>query len=153
MGSHPITGKGDDAPFVFAGLWEGWKPPGSDQWLRTCTIIACEPNEFMATIRKNRVLFAKACDPNHGKESGEHCVKPNLIFVHRGKPRAHVHPTQRDSSTSLIHLAKREEHNFSLKIHYFGNFKTRSSKSPFSEIHVRLDVCHSASPEFAFNTI
>jgi putative SOS response-associated peptidase YedK len=43
-------GMQDDAPFVFAGLWEGWKRPGSDDWLRTCTIITCEPNEFMATI-------------------------------------------------------------------------------------------------------
>jgi len=43
-------GMKDDAPFVFAGLWEGWKSPGSDQWLRTCTIITCEPNEFIATI-------------------------------------------------------------------------------------------------------
>jgi putative SOS response-associated peptidase YedK len=37
-------------PFVFAGLWEGWKPPGSDDWLRTCTIITCEPNELCSMI-------------------------------------------------------------------------------------------------------
>jgi putative SOS response-associated peptidase YedK len=37
-------------PFVFAGLWEGWKKPGSEDWLRTCTIITCEPNEFCSTI-------------------------------------------------------------------------------------------------------
>jgi len=35
---------------VFAGLWEGWKKPGSQDWLRTCTIITCEPNEFTETI-------------------------------------------------------------------------------------------------------
>jgi putative SOS response-associated peptidase YedK len=40
----------DDAPFVFAGLWEGWKPPGSDEWIRTCTIITGEPNELIAQI-------------------------------------------------------------------------------------------------------
>jgi putative SOS response-associated peptidase YedK len=43
-------GMKDDAPFVFAGLWEGWKPPGSDEWLRTCTIITSEPNELCAEI-------------------------------------------------------------------------------------------------------
>jgi hypothetical protein len=25
----------DDSPFVFAGLWEGWKDPANDQWLHT----------------------------------------------------------------------------------------------------------------------
>jgi putative SOS response-associated peptidase YedK len=37
-------------PFVFAGLWEGWRASESNDWLRTCTIVTCEPNEFMATI-------------------------------------------------------------------------------------------------------
>jgi putative SOS response-associated peptidase YedK len=39
-----------DRPFVFAGLWEGWKAPGSDDWLRTCTIITTEANELLAQI-------------------------------------------------------------------------------------------------------
>jgi putative SOS response-associated peptidase YedK len=43
-------GMKDDRPFVFAGLWEGWKAPGSDHWLRTCTIITTEPNELLAQI-------------------------------------------------------------------------------------------------------
>jgi putative SOS response-associated peptidase YedK len=29
----------DDSPFVFAGLWEGWKDPANDEWLDICTII------------------------------------------------------------------------------------------------------------------
>jgi putative SOS response-associated peptidase YedK len=32
-------GMEDDSPFVFAGLWEGWKDPVTSEWLRTCTII------------------------------------------------------------------------------------------------------------------
>ncbi len=40
----------DDSPFVFAGLWEGWKDPATDEWLRTCTIITGEPNEFVRQI-------------------------------------------------------------------------------------------------------
>jgi putative SOS response-associated peptidase YedK len=40
----------DGSPFVFAGLWEGWKDPANDQWLHTCTIITGEPNEFVRKI-------------------------------------------------------------------------------------------------------
>jgi putative SOS response-associated peptidase YedK len=28
----------DDCPFVFAGLWEGWKDPANDEWWHTCTM-------------------------------------------------------------------------------------------------------------------
>src|ERR1700732_4028717 len=40
----------DQTPFCFAGLWEGWKKPGTEDWFRACTIITCEANEFMAQI-------------------------------------------------------------------------------------------------------
>jgi putative SOS response-associated peptidase YedK len=43
-------GMKDDSPFVFAGLWEGWKDPANGEWLRTCTIITGEPNEFVREI-------------------------------------------------------------------------------------------------------
>jgi putative SOS response-associated peptidase YedK len=38
----------DGAPFVFAGLWEGWKDPVNNEWLHTYSIITGEPNEFAA---------------------------------------------------------------------------------------------------------
>src|SRR5260221_4004776 len=38
------------SPFVFAGLWEGWLNPETQQWLRTCTIITGQPNELVAEI-------------------------------------------------------------------------------------------------------
>jgi putative SOS response-associated peptidase YedK len=43
-------GMKDALPFVFAGLWEGWKDQSTDQWVRTCTIITGEPNELIARI-------------------------------------------------------------------------------------------------------
>ena len=46
---HAI-GMKDDSVFVFAGLWEGWKPPVSEEWLHTCTIITGEPNELVREI-------------------------------------------------------------------------------------------------------
>jgi putative SOS response-associated peptidase YedK len=41
----------DGRPFVLAGLWKGWKPPQSEDWIRTCTIITGEPNEGCRLIR------------------------------------------------------------------------------------------------------
>jgi putative SOS response-associated peptidase YedK len=40
----------DDSPFGFAGLWEGWQNPETQEWLRTCTIITGQPNEIVAEI-------------------------------------------------------------------------------------------------------
>ena len=43
-------GMKDDSPFVFAGLWEGWKDPSTGEWLRTCTIITGDPDELVGQI-------------------------------------------------------------------------------------------------------
>jgi putative SOS response-associated peptidase YedK len=40
----------DDSPFVFAGLWEGWRTSSTDEWLRTCTIITCDANGLVSQI-------------------------------------------------------------------------------------------------------
>lgn len=42
--------KKDGRPFVFAGLWEGWKPPQTEEWVRMCTIITGESNELIREI-------------------------------------------------------------------------------------------------------
>jgi putative SOS response-associated peptidase YedK len=40
-----------DAPvFAFAGLWETWKHPGTDEWVRTFTIITGKPNSLMVNL-------------------------------------------------------------------------------------------------------
>ena len=54
-------GMKDDSPFVFAGLWEGWKEPATEEWLHTCTIITGEPNELVAQIHTRMpVILAEA---------------------------------------------------------------------------------------------
>jgi putative SOS response-associated peptidase YedK len=37
-------------PFAFAGLWENWKDPTSDEWVRTFTILTTKPNEVLAPL-------------------------------------------------------------------------------------------------------
>jgi len=40
----------DRRPFAFAGLWENWKDPGSQEWVRTYTILTTTPNEVVAPL-------------------------------------------------------------------------------------------------------
>ncbi len=40
----------DGEPFAFAGLWEVWRPEGSEDELHSCTIITGEPNDKMAEL-------------------------------------------------------------------------------------------------------
>jgi len=40
----------DAPPFVFAGLWEGWKDPAAEQWVHTYTIITGPANAATAEV-------------------------------------------------------------------------------------------------------
>jgi putative SOS response-associated peptidase YedK len=40
----------DRQPFAFAGLWENWKDPKSEDWLRTFTILTTSPNDVVAPL-------------------------------------------------------------------------------------------------------
>jgi putative SOS response-associated peptidase YedK len=37
-------------PFALAAVWENWKRPGTDDWLRTFAVITCPANAMMAAI-------------------------------------------------------------------------------------------------------
>ncbi|MGA8655873.1 MAG: SOS response-associated peptidase, partial [Chthoniobacterales bacterium] len=62
-------GMRDDSPFVFAGLWEGWKDPSTGEWLRTCTIITGEPNELVAQVHTRMPVILP--EEHHAKWLGE----------------------------------------------------------------------------------
>ena len=62
-------GMKDDRPFVFAGLWEGWKDPATDQWLRICTIITGDPNELVAQVHTRMPVTLP--EEHHAKWLGE----------------------------------------------------------------------------------
>jgi len=40
--------------FYFAGLWENWHPPGSDDTVYTYSIITCEPNNLLRKIHNKK---------------------------------------------------------------------------------------------------
>jgi putative SOS response-associated peptidase YedK len=37
-------------PFALAGIWENWKRPGSEEWVRTFAIITTQSNELVSAI-------------------------------------------------------------------------------------------------------
>src|SRR5258707_7332150 len=68
----------DGSPFVFAGLWEGWQNPETQEWLRTCTIITRQPNEFVAEIhtRMPVILPPETHDRWLLGEAGKEVLRP-----------------------------------------------------------------------------
>jgi putative SOS response-associated peptidase YedK len=46
-------------PFAFAGVWDAWKDPTTQDWLQSFSIITTEPNELTATVHNRMpVIFA-----------------------------------------------------------------------------------------------
>ena len=46
---YAIGMKGEE-PFALAGIWENWKRPGSEEWVRTFAIITTNSNELVSAI-------------------------------------------------------------------------------------------------------
>jgi putative SOS response-associated peptidase YedK len=63
----------DGRPFMFTGLWEGWKPPETEDWIRTCTFITGEPNELIRQIhtRMRVILPENQLDACYAVKPGE----------------------------------------------------------------------------------
>jgi putative SOS response-associated peptidase YedK len=70
--------KKEGSPFVFAGLWEGWQNPETQEWLRTCTIITGQPNELVAELhtRMPVILPPETHDRWLSGEAGKEVLRP-----------------------------------------------------------------------------
>lgn len=44
-------------PFAMAGLWEEWKHPATQEYIKTCTIITTEPNDLIATLHHRMAVI------------------------------------------------------------------------------------------------
>lgn len=54
----------DGRPFGVAGIWENWKQPGTDEWVRTFAVVTCPANAMVGEIhdRMPVILSAAAYD-------------------------------------------------------------------------------------------
>ncbi len=61
-----------------AGLWDEWKDPETRQPLKSCTMIICGPNEFVAEVhdRMPVLLAEKNFEPWLRGEAGTEILKP-----------------------------------------------------------------------------
>jgi putative SOS response-associated peptidase YedK len=55
--------------FAFAGLWENWQDPTTEQWVRTFTIVTTKPNEVVAPLHDRMLLILDASDYDHWLDS------------------------------------------------------------------------------------
>jgi putative SOS response-associated peptidase YedK len=52
----------DGRPFGIGGLWENWKDPAWDEWIRTFAIITTDANELVAEIHDRMPLILAPTD-------------------------------------------------------------------------------------------
>jgi putative SOS response-associated peptidase YedK len=52
----------DGAPFGIAGIWENWKEPASDEWIRTFAIITTDANELVNEIHDRMPVILAPSD-------------------------------------------------------------------------------------------
>jgi hypothetical protein len=55
----------DRQPFAFAGLWENWKDPKTEDWLRTFTILTTSPNEVVGPLHDRMPVILAPGDYDH----------------------------------------------------------------------------------------
>ena len=70
-----------DRIFAFAGLWERWRDPATQEVVRSCTILTCEPNEAMAPLHDRMPVILDRSDWAKwlGEENAKRQDLPKLL--------------------------------------------------------------------------
>ena len=55
-------GMKDGSAFGLAGLWENWKDPTTDEWIRTFAVLTTEANELVAEIHDRMPVILRPED-------------------------------------------------------------------------------------------
>ena len=76
-GKQPYAiGMKSGAPFGLAGLWENWKDPATDEWVRTFAIITVPSNEMVSRIHDRMPAILRPADYERwlGREPEPHVL-------------------------------------------------------------------------------
>ena len=68
-------GMKDDSPFVFAGLWEGWKDPATNEWLRNVE------RAFMCSVLRNGFAVASDDPPSEKNPADFKCFSHDKFLA------------------------------------------------------------------------
>ena len=73
-----FTARDGSPALTVAGLWDEWKNPETSEPLKSCTMIICEPNEFVAEIhdRMPALLAQDDFEPWLSGTAGIELLKP-----------------------------------------------------------------------------
>ena len=63
----------DRQPFGVAGIWENWKRPGTEDWVRTFCIITCPANALVAAIHDRMPVIL----PPSAHDRWLACIEPD----------------------------------------------------------------------------
>jgi putative SOS response-associated peptidase YedK len=58
-------------PFAFAGVWDGWKDPATEEWLQSFAIITTTPNELTAAVHDRMPVILKPSDYDRWLQRGD----------------------------------------------------------------------------------
>jgi len=72
-GKEPYAVLPIEPPFAFAGLWDRWRDPNTQEVVRSCTIITCPANEMLAPIHDRMPVILDRAD--WGKWLGDEAAK------------------------------------------------------------------------------
>jgi putative SOS response-associated peptidase YedK len=69
----------DGALITFAGLWEAWRDPVTDESVRTFSIVTTHPNETLATIHNRMPVILS--QEHHARWLGEEPAEPSELLA------------------------------------------------------------------------
>jgi putative SOS response-associated peptidase YedK len=49
-------------PFCFAGVWEAWQDPETQEWLRSCSIVTTKANDLIVQIHDRMPVILREAD-------------------------------------------------------------------------------------------
>jgi putative SOS response-associated peptidase YedK len=110
--------------FAFAGLWEEWKDPDSQELLRSCAIITCAPNQQMNEIHNRMPVIldpeneSRWLDPHVSVEEALAMLHPyeNRLKMYAVSPTVNSPKSNEEELTTPIGQLQNNTEHYTQKL-------------------------------------